>query len=83
MYEAMCKAFHLQHLTEALWFGEEKAGGQDAVRMWNLWQVTWFISFLQPFDLGHYLLPCDLGQGSSHLWAAVTSLDGGERNQSV
>ena len=40
MYQAMCKAFHLQHLTEALWFGEEKAGGQDAVRMWNLWQVT-------------------------------------------
>ena len=57
MYQAMCKAFHLQHLTEALWFGEEKAGGQDAVRMWNLWQVTWFISCLHPCDLGHYLLP--------------------------
>ena len=41
----------------ALWFGEEKAGGQSAVRMWNLWQVTWFISFLQLCDLGHYLLP--------------------------
>ena len=74
MYQAMCKAFHLQHLTEALWFGEEKAGGQSAVRMWNLWQVTWFISFLQL---------CDLGQGSTCLWVAVTLLDGSERNQSV
>lgn len=44
MYQAVCKAFHLQFPTEVLSFKEEKTGKQSGVRVWALEPTTGFAS---------------------------------------